>query len=303
MYVRDAVAAFLDGTRGEIAASTSTRYATALGAFVAQVGEVTVEAVTAGHVRAFRSARLAKKVSPHTVNSDLRALRRLWGWLVREGLAGENVPRAVPFVKTPKAVPKAVAVEDLARLLAHLPAEPPRNRALILFLIDTGCRIGGAVGLTLEQLSLEQRRAIVCEKGSVSRAVFFTDYTAAALAEWLRRRGKDPSPLVFLSAKGGGLTAGGAHQLIERVGERAGVVGRCNPHAFRHAFARAFLTNGGNLASLGQIMGHAPGSPITAQYYAVWDGDELARMHERYSPLSGLLSANGNGNGLKEGRG
>lgn len=295
MHVGSAVRAFLDGVRGEIAASTSRRYETALMAFVSFLEDPPLASVRPAAIRAFRSDRLDRGVSPHTVNSDLRALRRLWGWLVREGLAESNVPRLVPFVKTPRELPKAVATDDLMRLVRHLPNESARDRALILFLIDTGCRIGGALGMTLERLSLEQRRAIVTEKGARSRAVYFTDTTAEALGEWLRRRGRDPSPLVFLSAKGGGLTVGGAHQMIERVGERAGVVGRCNPHAFRHAFARAFLTNGGNLATLGQLMGHAPGSPITAQFYAVWDGDELADLHERYSPLTSLIHRNGNG--------
>lgn len=295
MNVRDAVAAFLDGTRGEIAASTSTRYATALKPFVEREGDRPLASVKPGHIRAFRSDRLDRGVSPHTVNSDLRALRRLFGWLVREGLIAENVPRAVPFVKTAREVPKAISADDLGRLLAWLPEEPPRNRALILFLIDTGCRIGGAVGLTLERLSLEQRRAIVIEKGEKSRPVFFTSVTAEALAEWLRRRGKDPSPLVFLSAKGGGLTVGGAHQLIERVGERAGLVGRCNPHSFRHAFAREYLRAGGHMAGLQQLMGHEPGSPVTARFYAVWDGDEMADLHARHSPLLRLLGANGKG--------
>lgn len=293
MYTGSAVRAFLDGVRGEIAASTSRRYETALMAFVTFLRDPLLASVRPADIRAFRSDRLDRGVSPHTVNSDLRALRRLWGWLVREGLAEANVPRQVPFVKTPRELPKAVAVDDLVRIVRHLPHESARDRALILFLIDTGCRIGGALGLTLEALSLAQRRAVVTEKGSRSRMVYFTETTAEALAEWLRRRGKDPCSLVFLSAKGGGLSVGGAHQMIERVGERAGVVGRCNPHAFRHAFARAFLTNGGNLATLGQLMGHAPGSTITAQYYAVWDGDELANLHERYSPLSSLMNSNG----------
>lgn len=293
MHTGSAVRAFLDGVRGEIAASTSRRYETALMAFVSFLKDPPLASVRPADIRAFRSDRLDRGVSPHTVNSDLRALRRLWGWLVREGLVESNVPRQVPFVKTPRELPKAVAVDDLLRIVHHLPNESARDRALILFLIDTGCRIGGALGLSLEALNLAQRRAVVTEKGSRSRVVYFTETTAVALAEWLRRRGKDPCPLVFLSAKGGGLSVGGAHQMIERVGERAGVVGRCNPHAFRHAFARAFLTNGGNLATLGQLMGHAPGSTITAQYYAVWDGDELANLHERYSPLSSLMNDNG----------
>lgn len=76
--------------------------------------------------------------------------------------------------------------------------------------------------------------------------------------------------------------------MLERVGKRAGVKGRVNAHSFRHAFARSFLRNGGNLAALGRLLGHAPGSPVTARYYAVWDDRELQEYHERYSPLAHL---------------
>ena len=292
MHIGDAVAAFLAGVRGEIADATVTRYGTALGAFVAFVGDVPLGSLGPADVRAFRAARLQNGLSPFTVNSDLRALRRLYGWLVREGLAAANMPRGVPFVRTPKDVPKAITPDDLSLILAQLANEPPRDRALVLFLVDTGCRVAGVVGLTLDRLSIDGRRAIVTEKGSKARAVYFTDITAAALTEHLRVRGLDPSPFVFLSRKGGPLSASGAHQMLERIGERAGVAGRCNPHSLRHAFARSFLTNGGNLASLARLMGHSPGSPVTAQYYAVWDDRELAEQHSRYSPLA---SANGTG--------
>ncbi len=287
MHASDAVSAFLLGVRGEIAEATVTRYATALRAFVAFVGDAPLAQLGPADVRAFRAARLGR-ISPFTVNSDLRALRRLYGWLVREGLASSNIPRGVPFVRTPKDVPKAVTPADLLRVIGRLADESPRDRAFVLFLIDTGCRVGGAIGLTLDRLALDGRRAVVSEKGNKARAVYFTEVTADALAGHLERRGLDPSPFVFLSKKGGPLTTSGARQMLERIGERAGVAGRCNPHAFRHAFARAFLTNGGNLASLGRIMGHAPGSPVTAQYYAVWDDRELAEQHDRYSPLAGL---------------
>jgi integrase/recombinase XerD len=74
--------------------------------------------------------------------------------------------------------------------------------------------------------------------------------------------------------------------LLQRVGKRAGVTGRINAHSFRHAFARNFLRNGGNLAVLGRLLGHSPGSPVTARFYAVFDDRELQGFHDQYSPLA-----------------
>jgi site-specific recombinase XerD len=93
---------------------------------------------------------------------------------------------------------------------------------------------------------------------------------------------------LFLSKKGTALTTNGVRLMLERVGKRAGVRGRINAHSFRHAFARSFFRNGGNLAALGRLLSHAPGSTVTAKYYAVWDDRELQEFHERYSPLAHL---------------
>jgi len=65
------------------------------------------------------------------------------------------------------------------------------------------------------------------------------------------------------------------------------VSGRCNPHSFRHNFAREYLRNGGDLATLAKLLGHSNIS-TTASYYAVFASDELAQFHERYSPLKSL---------------
>jgi site-specific recombinase XerD len=58
-------------------------------------------------------------------------------------------------------------------------------------------------------------------------------------------------------------------EVLRRLKEKVGVKGAINPHGFRHGFAREFLKNGGNLASLADIMGHSDIS-VTWQAYAVF---------------------------------
>jgi integrase len=97
-----------------------------------------------------------------------------------------------------------------------------RDRALLLFLADTGCRVGGLVGLTLSDLKVRRRWALVTEKFDKSRLVFFPEVTAEALRDWLRVRlewdiGGD---WVFLSHHGGGqLTVYGVNQLMGQLKE------------------------------------------------------------------------------------
>lgn len=302
-----AVQEFLAGVAGEVSESTREWYGRCLSSFVEYVGrDVDLAAISAGDIRSYRAKLLKPRADPrrpkatpkpmsiYSVHGRQRAVRRLFSWLVEEGVLGENVALAVPLVRLPMTPPKAAADDDLGRLLEQLPAEGVRDRAVILFLIDTGCRVGGLCSVTLDSLDLPHRCAVVTEKGSRSRRVYFTALTAEVIGLYLAVRPAAKTDALFVSAKGGGLTPAGVRMLLERIGERAGVKGRVNAHSFRHAFARNFLRNGGNLAVLGRLLGHSPGSPVTAKFYAVFDDREIQEFHDRYSPLT---RANGHTNG------
>ena len=301
-----AVREFLAGVAGEVSESTRDWYGRCLSSFVEHVGAQTaLAAISVSDIRAYRTHLLEPKTDPKrphakpklmslfSVHGRQRAVRRLFSWLVEEGLLAQNVALSVALVRLPTTPPKAVADDDLVRLLEQLPAEDVRDRAVILFLIDTGCRVGGLCSVTLESLDLAHRCAVVTEKGNRARRVYFTAATAEVIGLYLTVRPATKTDALFVSAKGGGLTPAGIRMLLERIGERAGVEGRINAHSFRHAFARNFLRNGGNLAVLGRLLGHSPGSPVTAKFYAVFDDREMQEFHDRYSPLAHVNSKAG----------
>lgn len=288
MNLQSAVEVFLAAQAGEVSKSTRTWYGRCLSSFVAYAGEIPLGEVDSPLIRSYRAHLVDRELSTHSIHGHQRAIRRLFSWLLDEGLVERNVALDVPLIRLPPQVPKALTDDDLQRLLARLPSEDVRDRAIILLLADTGCRVGGLCSLTLDALDLPGRCAMVVEKGQRGRRIYFTEKTAETLALYLAVRPESASPTLFLSKSGEALTTNGVRLMLERVGKRAGVRGRVNAHSFRHAFARSFLRNGGNLAALGRILGHSPGSPITAKYYAVWDDRELQEFHERYSPLSNL---------------
>jgi site-specific recombinase XerD len=279
---------FLAGQAGEVSESTRRWYRLRLEQFVAFAGgELSPCDVSASLLKAFRAHLLDRGVSPNSVHGYQRATRRFFAWMVEAHILDRNVARDVPLIRLPPQPPKAISDDDLMRFLNQLPREPVRDRAIILLLADTGCRVGGLCSLSVDSLDLENRCATVVEKGNRGRVIYFTELTASMLSLYLTVRPAVDTNALFLAEKGGQpLSSDGVRRMLERVGERAGVKGRMNPHAFRHAFARTFLRNGGNLAALGRILGHAPGSPVTAQYYAVWDVRELQEYHDRFSPIA-----------------
>lgn len=81
------------------------------------------------------------------------------------------------------------------------------------------------------------------------------------------------------------LSMSGLQMILKRLKAKAGVTGRVNPHSFRHGFAREYLINGGDLATLAQIMGHSD-VRVTASFYAIFTHRELQERHQQFSPIA-----------------
>jgi integrase/recombinase XerD len=142
--------------------------------------------------------------------------------------------------------------------------------------------------LKVADLDSKNRRAQLFEKGERARTVLFGERTARALRAWLRNRPFRGCAYVFTSIKEERPASGNSIlQMLRRYGRRAGVSGRVNPHAFRHAFAREHILNGGDLASVSEMMGHTQ-IAVTKQFYAVFQAEELRAKHDAFSPVSHL---------------
>jgi len=296
MDVHSAVEAFLlacsaDGRKEK----TLAWYRSLLGRYVASAGNRAVQRVVANDVRRYIVELRHQNYSPDTVHGHIRALHRFWKWCSREYKI-DNPMENIDFPKQPKPkLPKAVALDDVIKLLLICDQTPmgKRNKAIIAFLTDTGCRAAGLTGLTLEALDLVQHRAYVVEKGDNQRVVMFMETTAYLIAEWLKERDPD-APTVFHADDGAALKPGGLYQMTVRLKQRAGVTGRTNPHAFRHGFAREYLQAGGDLATLARILGHEDVN-TTAAFYGIFAQDELAALHRTRSPMRKINLTHKNG--------
>lgn len=238
-------------------------------------------------VDAPQKPRQSGGLSESTIAGHITALHSFWAWAAREyGIANpmSNIKRA----KRSSPQPKAIKAEDFTRLFAATGEDIAgvRDRALLVFLADSGVRLGGLVSLTLETLYLSERYAIVTEKGSKTRKVVFTYYTAQMLQKWLYMRPGNSRAVWVSLTHATPLTNSGVEQILKRLKKRAGVEGRTNPHSFRHNFAREYLRQGGELVTLAKLLGDS--IEVTVDYYAVFSHDELAEMHEKFSPLKAL---------------
>lgn len=287
MDVQSALHDFLEACQADgLRPATLTWYTSLLGTFAREFPDLPLPELTTGDLRRYLVG-LRGRYSEDSVHGHTRALHRFFAWCSTE-YDIPNPMRSIRYPRKPEPKPKAIAPNDVAALFQSCQDDLAgiRNRALLAFLWDTGCRAGGLTSLLIEDVDLIQRRALVTEKGGKSRAIVFTDFTARLLTRWFEVR--QPSPLVFYSLDTlERLSPSGLRGILKRMARRAGVTGRVNPHSFRHGFAREYLDAGGDMATLARLLGHQDVS-TTLAHYVFFTQQEIALKHEKFSPVKKL---------------
>ncbi len=218
-------------------------------------------------LRAYQRHLAGTLRSPASRARALVAIRSWLRWLARERLLERDLSSGLTLPKLEQRLPKPLPADELARLLASLPSTTPlerRDRALVHFLISTGCRISEALQLDRTDVPRQGNRLIVTGKGSKQRAVYLTDDARAALREYLEAR-EDTSMALFVNydraCRPGDdrrLTPGGARHVVRRLGRELGAWSFRSPHVARHTAATSLLeVTGGDVRLVQEVLGHA----------------------------------------------
>jgi site-specific recombinase XerD len=218
-------------------------------------------------LRAFQRHLALTLKSPASRARALVAVRSWLRWLAREELVKNDLSNRITLPKLEQRLPKPMQPDELTDLLAALPSETPldkRDKALVNFLISTGCRISEALALDRTDVPRQGNRLIVTGKGAKQRAVYLTADAKAAVDDYLLAR-TDTCMALFVnydrSAPRGGerrLTAAGAQYVVRRLRARFGAWSFKSPHVARHTAATTLLeVTGGDVRLVQEVLGHA----------------------------------------------
>ena len=306
-----AISTFLEARIGIVANKTAQINKGYLRSLVDFFGEEqALETLTLNHLRTWRAWLFQRetkyasdstfrplergKLSVHTIHGMVRTCRQFFKWNHDEGFLPTNPAARLELPPLPQGPPKHITAESVLKMFAAARSSV-RDTALLWFLHDTACRLGGAASLQLSELDVERGTATVWEKGrggkKKARPVFLKPLAREALCAWLAvrpvTRGLDGKPLtnaVFVSERHPHdvLTEGAVYARVKTIAKAAGVFDSANPQAWRHGFAKRFLWNGGSLGALSQILGHSD-IKVTHESYAVWVDRELQEQHARFA--------------------
>lgn len=230
-----------------------------------------------------------------TINGYVKAIKAFFNWCVRVRLLEDSPASALHIarlderISRDKAMPEAKytkLVSTYLMLAKHKPKIHCRAYALILFLGDSGCRIGGAAGLQICDVYTKSRFAIVTEKGNPARRVWFGDECAAALDQWVEIQGADSREAYVFSPNGQAIRSDSLAQYFRRRCKDA-KIGSYGPHSLRHRKGHQMADAKVPASVAATVLGHK-NKMVTLEYYYPDDTlrAEMATQELSYRPSS-----------------
>jgi site-specific recombinase XerD len=224
----------------------------------------------------------ARPLAVATRTRRLVSLRSFLRFAAREEWLPGDLGTTIDLPHLPERLPKPLEADARDLLLQALPAgtvAERRDRALLAFLLSTGCRISEA--LALDRADWRRDRVTVRGKGDRERVVMVTDRARRAMRAYLAARGEDPSPALFVSVQPASkgtpdnrLTANGARHICRQVAREL-AISPFHPHQLRHTLGTLLQETVGDARLTAETLGHR-GLGSVAGYTKITDRQRRA---------------------------
>lgn len=270
----------------QYSAATVSTYAIDLAHLREIVDEAEPASLSSHDIRRALATLRGRGQQPRTLARTLSAWRSFYHYLARQGRVTANPCLGLRPPKADKALPNALSVDEMAKLLEG-PADDLmaiRDQAMFELMYSSGLRRGELISLNLGSVDMASGEVSVFGKGRKTRLVPVGGPALKALADWLACRSllaRDPEAL-FVGARGGRISAEAIRQALLQMARKHAVTARVHPHALRHSFASHVLQSSGDLRAVQEMLGHA--SLSTTQIYTHLDFQHLSQVYDQAHP-------------------
>jgi integrase/recombinase XerD len=234
-----------------------------------------------------------KGLAVSSINSVIRSLKAIFNFLHQEDYIEENPFKHIKQMREDTETVQAVEIDHIRKILKAMDMRSFsnfRDACIIQLIFDCGLRIQEA--LSLEKNDLDLKTGVIEIKGSKakmkkSRFVPISPKIVKMLRELQKETEEFGTSYVFTSVYGEPYDKNRFRQRLKRYAANIGLESaNITPHKLRHAFARYYLLNHGNIASLSKILGHA-NLNMTKRYLQLTN-DEIKQEHQTFSPTNQL---------------
>lgn len=257
---------------------------------ITQDGKLPVKILTQfGFKELFISA--LGEVGEQTINYYLRGLRAFGNYCESMGLiSGFDCP--IKEIDPP--LKQVYTQDDIKKLLVKPNPnnhEQFRNYIVILLFTATGARTNTIINLKVKDVDLEEGY-ITFNKTKSHKVVRIglEPKLKKELTEFIATWHDNPDDYLIRNRFGDQLTRNGLYQAITKYAHKRGV-DKTGLHLFRHTFAKDWITSGGDIISLANVLTHSELAMV--QRYSNLYGTDVKKEIMEHSTLSGIRTNSG----------
>ncbi|KMW56457.1 Tyrosine recombinase XerC [Candidatus Rhodobacter oscarellae] len=257
--------------------------------FGGPMGVAMMARVSQRDVRSWMAHARGRGLSARSLARALSAVKNFTRWMAeREGFDATHVlsartPKFQKKLPRPLSEDAAQAMLDTVELQSERPWVAARDLAVVTLLYGCGLRVSEALGLTGDDMPLQDVLRIT-GKGGKERIVPVLPIARHAVKDYLRQvpfkaGAKEP---IFRGIRGGPLSPRLVQKVMQAARMQLGLPATATPHAMRHSFATHLLSAGGDLRAIQELLGHS--SLSTTQTYTAVDTARLMEVYDKAHP-------------------
>jgi site-specific recombinase XerD len=274
LTIAQAIKEYLPYAKANFSEHTCKTYESTLNMFSKWVKpETLITEITTRDMERFKSNKFSGKISPHTVNHDLRCIKAFFNVLIAWELLEKNPCRGIKPLRTDDTIRPYLSREELQTVLEH--TKGTQLHDIILFAVLTGLRLGEIVNLNWDDILLEKRKIIIRSNGNfrTKSGKMRTIPISSKLLDLLNSR-SNKNGLLF-----GQMRTEFVSKQFKKAIRDCGLSDKLHFHSLRHTFGSYLVESGVSLFHVQQLLGHS--SPWVTQIYAHLGTNELMGSVEK----------------------
>ena len=234
--------------------------------------------ITIFHIRRYLTELKNRGLADTTLEGQREIFHSYFTWLQKENLLHTNPCANLGAIKCQKRVKLAYTEVDLEILKTN--CVRLRDKAIVCFLMATGCRISEMTQLDRDDINLQKRECKVLGKGNKERIVYIDAVTAMTIAEYLNNR-TDEIPALFIGKRMERLSPNGVRAMLRGIQDRAHMETKVHPHRFRRTLATNLIHRGMPIQEVAKILGHE--KLDTTMKYLCIDDQDIKYSYNKYA--------------------
>ena len=226
------------------------------------------------------------ELDPKSKARVISSIKSFYKYEMIKGNVCENISNVLIIPKFKKSIPDILSIEEVDKLLDievldHISA---RNKAMLELMYASGLRVTELINLKPNDVDLENNTVRTMGKGKKERIIPIGDYATVAVKNYLYNYRPDNKKCDYLFLKNhyNQMTRQGFFKVMKKLLLEKGINIKFSPHTLRHSFASHMLSNGADLRTIQELLGHSNIS--TTEIYLYVNSKEIRKNYDNAHP-------------------